>query len=77
MNRNATTVIQILEKLEDFRNKLQSREITPGSEDWVVRVCESTVADFGGFKNRASWTEKLREKQFIRKRRLPQQSKSA
>ena len=56
--------INVLEKLEQFRMKLHNREITPGSEDWVVRACQAIVADAGEYQDRASWMNKLRKRDY-------------
>ena len=62
--------INVLEKLEQFRMKLHNREITPGSEDWVVRACQAIVADAGEYQDRASWVQELRKRDYSRTKRF-------
>lgn len=52
-------VLIILDKLETFRKKLASGEISEGCADWTVRTCQAIVAE-DSFKNRVEWTEELR-----------------
>lgn len=60
-SHNDVVCLAILEKLEAFREKLDSGEINEGTCDWAIRMCESYVADYSQYKNRASWVQVLRE----------------
>ena len=58
-------VIAILGKLEKYRQKLESGELTPGNPDHVVRMCQAHVADYGNFKDRVEWIQELRDYSYI------------
>jgi len=61
-SQNDVICLAILTKLEAFRVKLESgRPATHENPDWVVRMCEATVAEYTQFKNRASWVAELKE----------------
>lgn len=55
---NEGNLLVLLKELEDFRIKLENGEIQPGCADWVVRMCQATIASHG-FKNRVEWTKLL------------------
>lgn len=54
-------ILDILNRLEEFRNKINSGEIQEGPGDWIVRMCEAEIAK-GHFETRAEWTELLTKK---------------
>jgi len=58
-SQNDVIGLAILEKLETFRHKLESGEIQAGCPDWIVRMCEATVAGYTQFDDRASWVKEL------------------
>lgn len=53
-------ILDILNRLEDFRNKINNGEIQEGTSDWVIRMCEAEVAK-GHFETRKEWTTLLNE----------------
>ncbi|MFJ7954289.1 hypothetical protein ACIQZG_22565 [Lysinibacillus sp. NPDC096418] len=54
-------VLDILKRLEVFRNKINNGEIQKGDCDWLIRMCEAEVAQ-GHFKTRMEWVELLNKK---------------
>lgn len=48
-------VLEVLFRLEEFREKVEKGEITAGAADWVIRKCQAEVAH-GHFKERKDWT---------------------
>ena len=61
LTHNDVICLAILEKLEVFRNKLSNGEMQPGCPDWIVRMCEATVADYSQFRTRADWIKQIKE----------------
>lgn len=52
--------LEILNRLEEFRKKLENGTINAGGADWVVRMCQAKVAqDF--YSQRSAWTDALKE----------------
>lgn len=51
-------VLDILKRLESFREKINKGEIQEGTSDWIIRMCEAEVAQ-GHFENRSQWTNKI------------------
>jgi len=49
------TIREILNDIEDFRIKLEKGEISEGSPDWVVRICQAKILGKAGYKDRASF----------------------
>lgn len=52
--------LAILQKLEDFRKRIESGETQAGCPDWIIRVCEANVAELTQFKSRADWVKELK-----------------
>ena len=59
LSHNDVICLALLEKLETFRQKLESGEIQAGCADWVVRMCQANVADYTQFNDRVSWLREI------------------
>ena len=54
-------VLEILNRLEELRNKINNGEIQEGTSDWLIRICQAEVAK-EHFETRREWTELLNKK---------------
>lgn len=53
--------LKVLGRIEGFRKAMEKGEIHPGCADWVVRMCESYIAEAAGYRNRESWERDAQE----------------
>jgi len=51
--------LEILSKLENFRQRMQDGTTQPGTADWVARVCQAIVAE-GHYNDRVDWVTALK-----------------
>lgn len=54
-----TTALTLLDRMEQFRRHHQNEHIDPA--DYCMRVLSAIIAEAAGMKERAKWTEKLRQ----------------
>lgn len=61
LSQNDVVGLAILKDLEKFRIKMETGEINAGCADWIVRMCEATVADYTQFRGgpRKEWEAQL------------------
>jgi hypothetical protein len=57
-----TENLKVLKKLEEFRIKLVKKEIHAGCPDWIVRRCQTYIAE-EHFSNRVEWNAILRHEE--------------
>lgn len=54
-------LLNILERLENYRKRIEENPQNAGCIDHVIRMCEAQVAH-GTFETRMEWTELLKNK---------------
>lgn len=54
-------ILNILESLEQFRVKVENKEVNASNIDWTIRMCQAKVAH-GHFESRMEWAEILRRR---------------
>jgi len=57
----SSETLKILQRLEQYRLKLISGELTPGTHDHTVRMCQAIAAE-RIFDDRATWVKILKKR---------------
>ncbi len=60
-------ILELLAKLENYRQKIDSGELEPGTTDHTIRMCQAQVAELSDFRNRVSWVGALRSRAYLTK----------
>lgn len=58
-------ILELLARLENYRQKMESGELTPGTHDHTIRMCQAHVAELSDFRDRADWVESLRSRKYL------------
>jgi len=59
-------LLKALKELETFRIKILTRKITPGTPDWIIRMCQAKVANLTKYNDRVSWMAKITAEEYAR-----------
>jgi len=58
-------ILNILAKLENYRQNLATGKQTPGSPDHVARICQAIVVEFAPCKSRVDWIAALKQRGYL------------
>jgi len=54
-------ILETLQRLEEFRVKIENGDMQAGCPDWIIRVCQAKVAQ-DHFSSRVEWSEMLKDR---------------
>ena len=61
-------MIELLARLEGYRQKLKVGIYQPGTNNHSIRMCQAHVAEAAGYTNRVAWIDDLKCKGLLNER---------